>query len=215
MIFLSIPYKLDASVNSDSVIWTSFINTVLLSAFILQHSIMIQPYFKQFIHNIGLDVLSRCIYNLTTSVTLLVLITYWSISSEIILWNIDSSNTGVWLIFGAIHLFAWSIIYTGCLFMDISEILGIKQVYYDLRNMAEPMSFKSSELQRLYGHTRHPSFSAFLVIFWAFPVMSLDRFLLALVLTGYMYVTWKTDKHDLHYQRMQYHKKLQELLNMH
>lgn len=33
---------------------------------------MIQPYFKQFIHNIGLDVVSRSIYNLTTSVTLLV-----------------------------------------------------------------------------------------------------------------------------------------------
>lgn len=97
MIFLSIPYKLDASISSgksnviynynqfhkytylyiwtiltDSIIWTSFNNTLLLSAFILQHSLMIQPYFKQFIHNIGLDVVSRSIYNLTTSITLLV-----------------------------------------------------------------------------------------------------------------------------------------------
>jgi hypothetical protein len=42
--------------------------------------------------------------------------------------------------------------------MDLAELLGIKQVYYEINDLAPPLSYKSVPLKRLFSHVRHPSF---------------------------------------------------------
>lgn len=95
--------------------------------------------------------------------------------------------------------------------MDLGELLGIKQTYYDLHNYLEPIAYKSLELRNLYTHVRHPSFVGFTLILFATNVMSLDRLLLAVLLTTYMYVAWSSDQTDIAYQRKQLQRKKQEL----
>lgn len=89
---------------------------------------MISQNVKRFFASRKLDVILRSIYVITTNVVLLVLMKYWKTISQVTLWNFDTNNSLTWTIFTGIHLFAWSTIYAGCIFMDITELLGIKQV---------------------------------------------------------------------------------------
>lgn len=84
------------------------------------------------------------------------------------LWNIDvESSKTLWWIFVTIHAVAWAIIYGGSIIMDLPELLGVKQVYYDINRLLPPMALKSRDLVRLYGHVRHPSFVGLTIILWA------------------------------------------------
>lgn len=96
----------------------------------------------------------------------------WRTTPSYILWNIDveSSNT-LWWTFASIHAVSWIIIYGGSVIMDLPELTGVKQVYYDINNLLEPMAYKSRELVRLYGHVRHPSFFGLTIILWVTNLM--------------------------------------------
>ena len=85
------------------------------------------------------------------------------------------------------------------------------QVYYDMYNLRPPMEYKSIELKRLYGHVRHPSFFGLSVILWATNIMTLDRAVLAILWTVYMYVAWGTDRHDVTYHRAQLSRKKEQI----
>lgn len=50
--------------------------------------------------------------------------------------------------------------------MDLPEILGIKQIYYDIQGLNEPYLYKARSLNRLLSNIRHPSFVGFSLIFW-------------------------------------------------
>jgi len=97
------------------------------------------------------------------------------------------------------------------LVMDLPELLGIKQAYYDLKAYGPPINYKSGELRNLYAHVRHPSFVGLTVILFATNVMSVDRFVMALLLTTYMYLAWSTDRKDVAYQKLQLQRKKFEL----
>lgn len=45
------------------------------------------------------------------------------------------------------------------------------QVYYYIKKLPRPQQYKSPELVRLNDHMRHPSFSAFVLLFWVSPTM--------------------------------------------
>lgn len=94
----------------------------------------------------------------------------WTAIPEVHLWAVQSKILE-WLV-GAAHMYAWTVIYMGSISMDLTELLGVKQVYYDMNGFAEPLTFKSKQLRRLYLHMRHPSFISFSIILLVCPVMS-------------------------------------------
>ncbi|RZF42726.1 hypothetical protein LSTR_LSTR016370, partial [Laodelphax striatellus] len=51
--------------------------------------------------------------------------------------------------------------------------------YYHVTGRQDPVSLKSSNLQRLQRHIQHPSFVGFFIVFWVYPLMTLDRIFLA------------------------------------
>lgn len=136
----------------------------------------------------------------------------WKHADSIILWqfNLDE-NQVLWWAFAITHTICWTVIYGGCLIMDLPEILGIKQVYYNMKHYAQPTVYKSHELRQLYQHIRHPSFISLTIIFCATNLMSLDRFILASMMTSYMYLGWSTDQNDVLYQKSQLIRKKYEL----
>lgn len=129
-----------------------------------------------------------------------------------VLWQVklDDSKT-LWLIFIFIHAVCWTVIYGGCLIMDMPEILGVKQVWFDIKMYAQPSAYKSYELRKLYQHIRHPSFICLAIVFWCTNLMSLDRLILAIMMTVYMYVGWNSDQNDVRYQQCQLIRKKYEL----
>ncbi|XP_076171392.1 nurim homolog [Ptiloglossa arizonensis] len=198
--------------NFDSVLWLLIINMSLLSTFILQHSLMAKDFMKHLFCKFHMDYMERSIYNVVSAMTLHLLLYQWQTISSIALWEFNtSSNNILRFIFIAFHVLAWAIIYSGCLMMDISELTGLKQVYYKFSYLPSPMIMKSKELLCYYSHMRHPSFTGFLIILWIHPYMTLDRILLASILTVYMTCMWTIDKEDYNYHASLVRRKQREL----
>lgn len=129
-----------------------------------------------------------------------------------VFWQVRlDDNKALWWTFITVHAICWTVIYGGCLIMDLPEILGVKQVWFDIKMYAQPSAYKSYELRQLYQHIRHPSFICLTVIFWFTNLMSLDRLILAVMMTVYMYVGWNSDKNDVLYQQSQLMRKKYEL----
>lgn len=190
------------------------IDMILIIIFIFQHSLLKADIVQSFWRKIGLDVAERSIYNICSSWALLLLIQHWHRETSVTLWNVDVEKSNVlWWSFVIFHIFGWTVIYGGSLLMDFCEIIGAKQVYYYLNQLNSPASYKSKELQRVLSHVRHPSFTGLNIILWVTNCMSLDRFLLAVMWTLYMYVAWNTEPRDVQYQKNQLMKKKYELKN--
>lgn len=129
-------------------------------------------------------------------------------AQSIVLWQIDVENSSaLWWTFVTTHVLSWTIIYGGSIIMDLPELLGVKQAYNSLNDCPDPITYKAVQLRNLYAHVRHPSFLGFTIILFATNVMSIDRLVLAVLLTTYMYVAWSTDKHDVEYQKKQLQRK--------
>ncbi|KAL3276158.1 hypothetical protein HHI36_020877 [Cryptolaemus montrouzieri] len=216
MLFLSDPYKQRLSGYPRRDVWTSIswsllVDMCLLSMFVLQHSLLSSTKIKTFFESYGLQDLYRSFYVITTSIVLQIVISNWLYIPEVVLWKLNLNYKPVWWIYFGIHTIAWILIYVGNIFMDVNELLGIKQVAYSLKNLPDPNRRKSYELKRLCNHVRHPSFLAFILLIWITSVMSLDQLLLATVFSLYMYIAWNTDQEDYIYQKNQYELKFHEL----
>ena len=196
----------------DSVLWQSIVNMCLLSTFMLQHSFMATDFMKHLFCKLHVDYMERSMYNVVSAAALHLLIDRWQTVPSIALWKVvTSSNSVAWFAFTGLHVLAWSIIYSGCLMMDASDLAGLKQVYYKFSFRPSPMVMKSRELLRYYSHMRHPSFTGFLIILWIHPYMTLDRLLLASILTIYMALMWTIDKEDYNYHASLVRRKQREL----
>lgn len=189
-----------------------FVNAVLAITFVLVHSFFRIESVKKSLEKVGLTSASRSLYCLLSSVSLLVLLKYWKIIPYT-LWEFDVQSTTFryWLYF-SLHSLAWTVIYAGSLLMDLPELLGIKQIVYHLQGLPHTCEYyKSEQLNTLYAHFRHPSFICLSLILWFSNYMTLDRLLLAVLFTSYMFLAWNPDKRDYQYQKLQLTRKKIEL----
>uniref|UniRef100_A0A6B2E9P1 Nuclear envelope membrane protein n=1 Tax=Phlebotomus kandelakii TaxID=1109342 RepID=A0A6B2E9P1_9DIPT len=185
---------------------------LLLLLFILPHSLLKTDAVKAFFHRRGLASWERSTYCLLSSSALLLLTHNWISAPGLIVWRLDmTKHDRLWWLFVLIHAFAWLVIYGGSLIMDLLEILGVKQIYHEVSHLAPPLLYKVTELRRLYGHVRHPSFICITVILWTVNILTLDRLLLNVLLTLYMYLAWNTDSQDYQYNKSQLSRKKYEL----
>ncbi|XP_012255635.2 nurim homolog [Athalia rosae] len=195
-----------------TTIWTLLTDACLLGAFILQHSIMACEAVKNIYRRLEVQDIERSVYNAATAAVIHFLISNWQAVPWATAWNINTFHSSkLWLIFTSIHFFGWLMIYSGCVMMDISELAGLKQVYYKISGRQQPLTLKCEELKRFYAHMRHPSFTGFLLILWIHPFMSADRILLAGLLTAYMILMWTIDEKDCTYHRSALQMKRREL----
>ncbi|KAJ8974609.1 hypothetical protein NQ317_019354 [Molorchus minor] len=217
--FLSVPKSLSIATRAkdpwlDSS-WALLNDMTLLTLFIIQHSLLASSGIKEVFNKYGLQVIYRSLYVISTSGIILFLVRNWKSTPHAILWQFNLNYRPILWLYTSIHVVAWIIIYVGNICTDVTELLGIKQVYYSIVNLPDPNYRKSHQLQRLTAHMRHPSFLAFVLIFWLCPVMSLDRLLLAIIMTSYMYLAWNTDERDYYYHKTQYERKFHELKQLH
>nr|XP_012226463.1 PREDICTED: nurim homolog isoform X2 [Linepithema humile] len=196
---------------TESVLWSIVIDMSLLTIFIFQHSIMTNDFVKHIFLKLDVEHLNRSIYNACSSVTLHLLINKWQQTPTMMLWKIETSNDIIWMLFSGFHVFGWSIIYSGCIMMDIAELCGLKQIWYKVSARSSPLDAKSNELCRYMQHMRHPSLTGFLIILWIYPFMSMDRLLLATILTIYMMLMWTIDSDDYNYHIRYFRRKQIEL----
>uniref|UniRef100_A0A1B6E0L3 Nuclear envelope membrane protein n=1 Tax=Clastoptera arizonana TaxID=38151 RepID=A0A1B6E0L3_9HEMI len=146
------------------------INLSLILVFLIQHSVL-NPVFKKVMTLLQLQVLERSIFNIFSSVTLLILMRFWISTGNHSIWEINVyDNNLLWMLFTGIQVLGWVIIYIDSLVMDVSCKLGIKQVYYHLTGRPDPYSQKTHELNELTSKIPH-SLVGFLMVLWIYPHM--------------------------------------------
>uniref|UniRef100_T1JED3 Nuclear envelope membrane protein n=1 Tax=Strigamia maritima TaxID=126957 RepID=T1JED3_STRMM len=202
--------------NSESFVRPLLWNLFYTYLFIFQHSIMATKIGKEIWIKIGFEVIQRSIYVACSSFSLSLLMANWQRLEYGSLWVFDTEqNRNVWWAITLMQFFGWMIVLGGCVMMDLGEMLGLKQVWNCYRGRADPMTKKSKELQSLYSHTRHPSLNGFLVIFWIHPHMTLDRCVLAILLSAYMLGFFTMDNDDYAYQYNQLIRKRGNYISPH
>jgi len=192
-----------------SVFECCLIDCGLLILFVVQHSTMNRESVKSLYKKYGIEHLERTVYVIFTNICVLLLITFWKPIEGLDLWTVDTQvNLVVWWSVSLAHVLMWYLIYNAAVLLDMPDLLGVKQLTIHLYQEEDRMS---SSLRRLYGHMRHPSFLALTLIFFIRPTMSLDRFLLGLGFSSYMYLAWRPDLQDHTYQCNMWRNKKQIL----
>ncbi|XP_037548925.1 nurim [Nematolebias whitei] len=199
------------ALRDSSVLWSLVVDLGLLGLFTAQHSVLARSPVKQVLQSV-LGVLNRTAYCFTTALALQVLMRYWQpVTGAPCLWSVRHAPWSIWfpLICFSLHFLCWAVICSSLMIFDYPELVGIKQVYYGCLSLGDPLSDLSPPAQRLLSHFRHPVYLELVVILWLLPTLSLDRLLLAGVLSTYVALAHTLDKQDLAYLCVRFKSKVQ------
>eukprot|EP01116_Phalansterium_solitarium_P010352 TRINITY_DN25051_c0_g1_i1.p1 TRINITY_DN25051_c0_g1~~TRINITY_DN25051_c0_g1_i1.p1 ORF type:complete len:244 (+),score=12.40 TRINITY_DN25051_c0_g1_i1:22-753(+) len=173
---------------------------LLLCMFVAQHTVLASEPFKKLWQNSNTWHLQRSFYALSTSCALQAVVTFW-LPLDRTVWQAPPAIVP-WLRLA--YIGGWLIVIAQCYTLDFAELVGLKQIWHYGHNYREPNSYYSEPKQRLYRHMRHPVLLGLLAVLWITPVMTLDRFVLALVLTIYQATRNDVDSADAKYAERQF-----------
>ncbi|XP_076809108.1 nurim-like [Clavelina lepadiformis] len=180
----------------------------LISIFIAVHSVMATVSARRVFTYLGLNPIHRSVYNSISCFSLELLMKYWVLILPDIplIWDKSDSSILVYVcqVFQAL---AWLCIFAVLYILDFAEFIGAKQVQYYVEDLGCPLLSKTAEAQSVFKNMRHPVVSSFLIVLWCVPSMTIDRFILASILTLYpLHMSNISDK-DYAYVRDMYARK--------
>lgn len=162
------------------------INTIILSAFALQHSVMARPAFKRWITSIISPAAERSTYVLLSSLALLLIYWQWQPMTTTI-WYIEHAFFSK--VLNGLYFFGWFVVFISTFMISHLELFGLAQIFNNFKNKVTP----NPRFQKnyLYAIVRHPIMLGFLIAFWATPHMTLGHLMFAIVTTLYIIIAVK------------------------
>ncbi len=166
------------------------VDTLLLGAFAIQHSIMARRWFKRWWTRIVPVAAERSTYVLVASLLLALLMWQWRPLPDVV-WHVGGAERAAfWVIFAL----AWVVLLTGTFMIDHFDLFGLRQVWLAFRRRKyQHPPFKTTGY---YRYTRNPLMLGFAVAFWAAPTMSLGRLFFAVASTLYILVGVHLEERD-------------------
>jgi poly(3-hydroxybutyrate) depolymerase/protein-S-isoprenylcysteine O-methyltransferase Ste14 len=168
----------------------------LLALFGAQHSVMARAGFKRRWTRIVPPVIERAAYVLVSSLLLLLLVLAWR-AVPAVLWSAPTHGVAV-----AMQGLFWAgaaLVVLATFAIDHLELFGLDRARAALRGDADGTADGARgpvfRMPLLYRIVRHPMQLGFVVTFWATPVLTVGRVLLASVFTAYVLVgTWLEER---------------------
>jgi protein-S-isoprenylcysteine O-methyltransferase Ste14 len=188
---LIVPKSVDSGMPGP-VTQSIIINALLLSLFVIQHTIMARPGFKTAWTKIIPEAAERSTFVLLTCAILLLMYWQWRPLPEIV-WSIENS-AGRFALHG-MFVSGWCLVLYSSFLIDHFDLFGLRQVFLFLRG--KDYTHPGFAMPWLYKLVRNPLMLGFLLAFWSTPVMSQGRLLFAILTTGYIFVGISFEERDL------------------
>ena len=168
------------------------INSLLLVAFGVQHSVMARPGFKKWWTRFVPQPIERSTYVLLSSLLLFLLFWAWRPMTSVV-WKIDHAMAQ--LILTGLMFAGFLIVLYASFLIDHFDLFGLRQVFLYLRGKA--YTDKPFATPTLYKLVRHPLYVGWIVAFWATPDMTYGHMLFSIVTTAYMFMAITLEERDL------------------
>lgn len=205
---LVVPKSVDSGIE-ESLVPSLLINTVLLSLFAIQHSVMARQWFKRAWTKIVPEPIERSTYVLLASLVLLLLFWQWRPMKGII-WDVNNP-AGRSVLVGLFWI-GWGLVLASTYLVDHFGLFGLKQVYNHLKKQPdEPPPFKTPILYKI---VRHPLYLGFIIAFWSTPRMTVGHLFFAAVCTAYILVAIQFEERDLTRAYGESYRKYREQVSM-
>jgi protein-S-isoprenylcysteine O-methyltransferase Ste14 len=187
---LVVPKSIDSGVAGPAGV-AIVVNTLLLLAFGLQHSMMARPGFKAWWTRFVPQPIERSVYVLASSLALIALFVFWRPMPQLV-WEAEGVLASL-LTIGLLSGVALVLIST--FLIDHFDLFGLRQTWlhfrghdYEEKRFATPL---------LYRWIRHPLYVGWFMTFWITPAMSVGHLLFALTMTSYVLVAIPMEERDL------------------
>ncbi|MDB4778037.1 isoprenylcysteine carboxylmethyltransferase family protein [bacterium] len=164
----------------------------LLAAFAVQHSGMARSGFKEWLTRYVPEAAERSTYVLLSNVAVVLMFVLWQPLGGMV-WSVENSFLAG-AIYGLYSL-GWLLLFISTCAICHFDLFGLRQVWlYFQERPYVPYEFR---IPMLYSVVRHPLYVAWLVIFWAAPVMSLSHLVFAVGTTAYILIAIQLEERDL------------------
>ena len=186
-----VPKSIDSGAQG-SLATSLLINAGLLSLFVIQHTVMARPAFKERWTRIIPQPIERSTFVAVTSLLLLFIFKMWQpLTLEI--WRVDQPvfQNLIWMLFFA----GWLLVPYASILIDHLDLFGLRQVWQHLRGRGQQRT--GFVVPWLYRIIRNPLMLGFIIAFWSTPVMTLGHLQFAAMTTGYIFFGVWIEERDL------------------
>lgn len=156
------------------------VNVMIVLLWGLQHTGMASARYKAWSRRFCAEALERSIYCLFTAAALMLIVLAW-VPVPGSIYRIQSE--GLTTAINAAFWLAWGVFFVSLILDSYTEFFGLRQVYcYAMRRPFTMSSFKTRNFHRF---VRHPSLGLIILGLWITPHLTVDRAMLAGLLTVY------------------------------
>ena len=186
------PTTIDSG-KSQNIIFSIFIDILLIVLFGLQHSLMVRDSFKKRISKYLSVASVRVTYTILSSIFLAFIIIFWQ-PIDIEIWRFESGF--FYWFFTILYFVGWIVAIISTFLIDHFALFGLHQAYREFKNIKEPKS--KFQVRGFYKFVRHPIQAGTLLGIWATPIMSAGHLLFAISFTIYILIGLYFEEKDLY-----------------